>query len=192
MPPTTLEESIRPFQTQPWCVRLIQDPAYTVHTPKTRSGLPDAQDELFANTMNQPHCLPGFLCLDKKPTKPDGVVEERITLFAIGQGLEGWTGITHGGMVAALIDEANSMALQCNIREGGPWGAQKVVTKYLNITYVRPVPAPAIVQCKAQFERLEGRKIFYKTYLQDGNNYNLAVGDFVYCIERKAIKRRVP
>ncbi|ELQ35201.1 hypothetical protein OOU_Y34scaffold00722g7 [Pyricularia oryzae Y34] len=108
--------------------------------------------------MNLPHCLPGFLCLDRIPTKPDGVVEERITLYAIGQGLEGWIGMTHGGM-------------------GGPWGAQKVVTKYLNITYVRPVPAPAVVQCRAKVEKVEGRKIFYKTYLQDGDGDNLAVGD---------------
>lgn len=130
--------------------------------------------------MNLPHCLPGFLCLDRIPTKPDGVVEERITLYAIGQGLEGWIGMTHGGMVAALIDEATAMALQCNVRQGGPWGAQKVVTKYLNITYVRPVPAPAVVQCRAKVEKVEGRKIFYKTYLQDGDGDNLAVGDSLY------------
>ncbi|TLS26998.1 hypothetical protein PpBr36_05056 [Pyricularia pennisetigena] len=180
MPPTTIDELIQPFLSEPWCMQLIRDPTYTLEAPTSRIGEPMIDHEFFARTVNAPDCIPGFIGLNKKTTRPDGVVEERISLFTVDHGIDGYRGVVHGGMVAAMIDEAVAGAVETNVNEGGPWGKQKLMTKFLNVTFIRPAPTPAFLQCRVKLENYDGRKAFFTAILQDGEGKDLAKGEALF------------
>ncbi|KAI7913086.1 hypothetical protein M0657_008408 [Pyricularia oryzae] len=183
MPPTTVDELIQPFLSEPWCMKLIRDPTYTIQTPMSRTGEPKVNHELFARTMKSPDCIPGFIDLKKKTPNPDGVVEERISLFAIDHGIDGYRGVVHGGMVAAMIDESVGGAVKATFNEGTegkPLRRQKLMTKFLNVTFIRPVSTPGFVQCRVKLDRSEGRKVFYTAVLQDGEGKDLAKGEALF------------
>ncbi|TLD14971.1 hypothetical protein PspLS_10813 [Pyricularia sp. CBS 133598] len=180
MPPSTVDELIRPFLSEPWCMQLIRDPTYTAEIPMSRTGEPTVDHEFFARTIKTPDCIPGFIGLNKNTAKPDDVVEERISLFAIDHGIDGYRGVVHGGMVATMIDEAVAGAVEANLTEGRPWGNQKLMTKFLNVTFIRPVSTPAYVQCRVKLDKHEGRKVFYTAVLQDGEGKDLAKGEALF------------
>jgi uncharacterized protein (TIGR00369 family) len=60
---------------------------------------------------------------------------------------QGWEGVVHGGMIAALLDEVSAYAAM---------GVSKqIVTAELNIRYLKPVPVGCEVNVEAQVrERL--------------------------------------
>ncbi|KAI6351551.1 hypothetical protein MCOR25_009879 [Pyricularia grisea] len=180
MPPTTVDELIQPFLSEPWCMQLIRHPTYTIQAPMSRVGEFTVDHEFFARTINAPDCIPGFIGLNKKTTRPDGLVEERISLFAIDHGIDGYRGVVHGGVVAAMIDEAVAGVVEANLGDGRPWGTQQLMTKFLNVTFIRPVTTPGFVQCHVKIDKHEGRKVFFTATLQDGKGKDLAKGEALF------------
>lgn len=72
--------------------------------------------------------------------------------FTVGSGQEGPPGHAHGGVLAALIDEAMSAA---------SWFAgNRTLSVHLGFDYKRPVPVGAAIHISGQVERRDGRKVF--------------------------------
>ena len=65
---------------------------------------------------------------------------------------QGPQGYAHGGVLAALLDEA--MGAACWL-----FGGQSV-SAHLDFDYKRPVPLGAAIRVSGQVERREGRKLF--------------------------------
>ncbi|XP_075580678.1 acyl-coenzyme A thioesterase THEM4-like [Pelecanus crispus] len=97
-----------------------------------------------------------------------------LCLFQPGPYLEGHPGLTHGGAIAAIID--NTLGA-CALAVAG-----KVMTANLNIDYLAPVPLGAVVLVDGRAERLEGRKVFLSCQVRGADEDTLharATGLFI-------------
>ena len=71
--------------------------------------------------------------------------------LTIPEKFQGWQGVVHGGIVAALLDEVGIYA--CRAR------GEQFVTAELNVKYRTPVPVDAVIQLDADLVS-QKRKIF--------------------------------
>ena len=100
----------------------------------------------------------------------DGRVMATVTIEEKHQGPPGYA---HGGLLAALLDEAMGAA---------SWFAgNRTVSVHLSFDYKRPVPLGTPVEVSGRMERREGRKIFTSGIitLPDGSVAVSAQGIFV-------------
>lgn len=89
------------------------------------------------------------------------LVDDHVEATAVfGTAYEGPPASVHGGMIAAAFDEVLGMA-QSMTGHGGMTGT-------LTIKYRSPTPLRREVQFRGWVERVEGRKIFAKGTLHDG------------------------
>jgi len=93
--------------------------------------------------------------------------------FAFSENKEGPTGLVHGGALAAVMDEAITVAAFVNDRGG--------LTVNLNVDYKAPVPIGAEVTVVGQLEKIERRKTFLSAELRlaDGTLAVSAKGLFI-------------
>lgn len=91
----------------------------------------------------------------------------------LGDAFEGPPGHVHGGVSAALLDEAMGMAV---------WSAgYPVVLVNLNTSYEAPLPLHRLISVQARLLRVEGRKVFAEgaLLLPDGKAAVRGTGIFV-------------
>lgn len=79
----------------------------------------------------------------------------------------------HGGLMATLLDEA----LGTPVFVQSPAGC---ATAELSVTYERPLPIPAVVLCRSWVDKAEGRKIWIKGTIEDGNGLVFARGQSLF------------
>ncbi|EXJ92883.1 hypothetical protein A1O3_01437 [Capronia epimyces CBS 606.96] len=118
-----------------------------------------------------------------------GLKSEVRTLLSLRPGLDGYPGICHGGIVATLLDEVMSVLVSECRRSQGPEGLSPGlgfkqgpgtntdtdnVTADLHITYLKPVPTPAVVLCWAKIRAIQGRKYFVDGAIVNENTVMLA------------------
>ena len=93
--------------------------------------------------------------------------------FTVGAGQEGPPGHAHGGLLAALLDEAMGAAA---------WhSGKRVVAVHLDFDFRHPVPVGSTVTVRGWVERLEGRKVFTRgaIILSDERTATEGTGIFV-------------
>lgn len=73
------------------------------------------------------------------------------TTVSIPTVFQGWQGITHGGMIAALLDETCAQA--CMAR------GEAVVTVTIELRYRAPVPTGSVVSVTGEVREQKGRRI---------------------------------
>lgn len=93
----------------------------------------------------------------------------------LGSGLNGHTDIAHGGFVAVLLDEIIGNACECTNEK-----RVFTMTAYLNVSYKRPIPTPAVVLLRGWVEKREGRKIWGKGTVEDEQGNVLSSGDALF------------
>lgn len=59
-------------------------------------------------------------------------------------------------------------------------GERSLFTVYLNITYLEPTPAPAIILGTAKIVELEGRKLFVQGTLENGKGTSYAKAEVLF------------
>lgn len=59
------------------------------------------------------------------------------TTVCIPESFQGWAGITHGGIISALLDEISAQACMC--------AGMQIVTSEMKLRYRKPVPTGSIV-----------------------------------------------
>jgi uncharacterized protein (TIGR00369 family) len=67
----------------------------------------------------------------------DPALRRAETRVRIGEQFQGWQGITHGGIISALLDEICAQACMCS--------GMQVVTSELKLRYRAPVPTGSMV-----------------------------------------------
>ncbi len=97
------------------------------------------------------HSNPSGLRLVFRPT-PDGVEVD----YTAEESLAGAPGVVHGGIQAALLDEALGMA----IHVAQPESDADYVTADFQLSYRRPVPTQQPLVVRARWVRSEGRDTF--------------------------------
>jgi acyl-coenzyme A thioesterase PaaI-like protein len=112
--------------------------------------------ELFADSVVSGHANPMGLGADLWREGDTAVM--RVTL---GKAFEGAPGRSHGGVVAALIDE--TMGVVMGIHDALGFTAQ------LDITYLAPTPINEPITARAWLERRDGRKMHSRATVQAGD-----------------------
>jgi uncharacterized protein (TIGR00369 family) len=96
---------------------------------------------------------------------------------------QGPHGFVHGGILAALLDEAMSKAIHA-----GAHGAKiMALTRQMETEYLRPTPLGAALTLRGCQDRVEGRKHYCSGTIEDEHGKVLARGKALFiAIERNA------
>ncbi|PNS15486.1 hypothetical protein CAC42_745 [Sphaceloma murrayae] len=171
LPISRFASTHRYFQSHPWTSALLSAPSLCLHLPGSRSPKPSTEDSLFALTLNTPSTVSHLLAFHPLPARDDPHVRECTTLVALGNDLNGFPRILHGGVVAALLDEAMGVLLNVDadrrhlraVAEGkkdGEWAeGLDLLTSRLDTTFLRPVETPGIVAVRVREGKREGRRV---------------------------------
>ncbi|KAF1921136.1 HotDog domain-containing protein [Ampelomyces quisqualis] len=180
----------------PWAARLLNDPKWTVTRTGSRLPKSSGEDSFFAETLATNRTIRTCLTLrtveeadDEQPYK------EIVTIVEIGDGLNGFPQVIHGGMAATLLDEVCGVLIVSNTervleRAKASGSTDQLLnadymTAYLNMTYRRPVPTPGPLLCTAKVDRQDGRKLYVRATIEDGRGTVYTIGEALF-IKMKA------
>jgi len=105
---------------------------------------------------------------------PDGSVVCPATVSNL---FEGHPGFLHGGIIAALLDEAMSKAVRAR--------GLTAMTRHLEIDYRRPVPSGAPIRIEGRVVRSEERKLWVEGQIFDSEETALAAGKGLFVALRR-------
>ena len=96
---------------------------------------------------------------------------------------QGPHGFVHGGVIAAILDEAMSKAIHAS-----PQGIRiMALTRHMETEYLRPTPLGVALTLRGVQERVEGRKHHCSATLCDAEGHVLARGKALFiAVERRA------
>jgi len=152
----------------PWCAKITSDPSAHERAISFVRGTPTPLDlsrrnTLIGHTLATPSTLRATRTFTRRTTNGAGEsVPECVMLMSLGSGMNGYPDTLHGGMNATLLDTLLGSAVVLRDNSGD------YMTRTLTVVYDRPVRTPAVVLGRAWCERLEGRKMFMKGCLEDG------------------------
>ena len=133
----------------------------------------------------QPHNC--FACgeLNEHGLKLQLHLEERRswTEFVLEERFEGWQGVTHGGIIATILDEVMAWAL---VAEDN-WG----VTARMSLDFKRPVPVGTKVRAEGWIVRNRRRLIDTAGQVVDADGNILATAEAVYVAAGEERKREL-
>lgn len=81
----------------------------------------------------------------------------------------------HGGFLSVVLDEVLG-----TIAEYHRPAQELTMTAYLNVSYKRPVPTPGCILVKAWLEKKEGRKMWAKGVIEDGEGNVSTTGEALF------------
>lgn len=105
-------------------------------------------------------------------------------MLKLGSGVNGHVDICHGGFVSLLLDEVIGSAAESERPED-----KTTMTAYLKVDYKAPVRTPNVVLCRAWVERREGRKIWARGTVEDGQGGVLALGEALFLIVERIVAK---
>ncbi|OAF60104.2 hypothetical protein VC83_02854 [Pseudogymnoascus destructans] len=167
------------FLTHPWCAALLSAPDTTLLPTPSRVPKESTEDSFFAITLRTGDTIPYMLSFSS-PRPSDGVVadaatdpsapplapgigtEQVSTLFALGDALNGYPTTAHGGLIAALFDEAMGVSMM-RLRSSAanpkcPLAGTDIVTASLKVDFVRRLATPGVVVVRVWVAERRGRK----------------------------------
>jgi acyl-coenzyme A thioesterase PaaI-like protein len=197
------------FNEIPWCNKLLSHRSTTIFTPSHRqqpdiNGSVRSKDQLLRNSLSNPatvpHCI-GFYqnpnlqdVSEKSPQIPSDqqrfLINQVTLLFDLQHGVNGFHGITHGGFMSVLLDEAMGNLLfmhnsvDSSLRSLGQSISLDIfsmtgltaVTAALNVQYREPLSTPQVVAVTATLSRIEGRKLFVDGKIENQDGVVFATG----------------
>lgn len=189
-------EHIPYFKTVPWCAALINDPKYTRTSTVSRIPKQTKEDSFFAETLQTQDTIKRCSTINSIPDDSlDPPIQEVLTLFELGSGLNGFPNIAHGGFVATMLDEIMGILLSVNQEyKNDKSGGNEVITHmtaYLNTKYLAPVPTPGIVLATANVVKQEGRKMWIKGTLKDSEGRELTVAECLFVQAKKDPRAKI-
>lgn len=172
------------FATSEWATKLLNDPEWKVVTTYSRRLKPPPNTENFflAGTLWNDSCVravKSLHCGSADPAAPLG--NESRMIFSLGNGVHGHSGYSHGGFTALLVDEVTA---QCAADIYG----RGIFTVQLNVKYVKMMPTPSIVLCRAWIEKKPvGRKVYITASIEDGEGGVFAAGEALFIREKEKL-----
>uniref|UniRef100_L2FEH8 Major facilitator superfamily transporter n=1 Tax=Colletotrichum fructicola (strain Nara gc5) TaxID=1213859 RepID=L2FEH8_COLFN len=170
----------QPSETLPAAAH-IDAPGTVRETASSRFPKQDTEDELFSTTLHTDKTIAAFLTLYKRPSAASGenMIREVKALLTLRHGVNGYPNVSHGGIVATILDEVIGLVFPVNKINGLiPDGAY--MTAYLNTQYVRPVQTPQTILVVATVKKVEGRKYWIEGVIEDKDGQVLAKAESLY------------
>lgn len=195
------QDSRATFLRIPWAATLLKQPNTICRVPNSRESKASGEDTLFAETLKQPRTLRSCLVFYQKPPADKEWVEDVSVLFTLGNGMNGHPNVLHGGIVAALLDEAMGMLQGCNhewrhmsaLAKGKAEGElppqpNASYTATFQINYLKPVQTPGALIVSTRYLKRDGRKTWVYAEIKQreniGEDYD---GDEVVCATGEAL-----
>lgn len=185
-------EDLSHFAHIPWAQSFWEDFTYTPVVNLIPGGRPGPVDSktvrrtFFTSTLWTPATIRASRLFYKSPipptrwSGPPPLPESQedlgacMMLCSLGGGLTGGQADSaHGGLIATLLDEALGTPVFCQVLHGS-------MTADLKTQYVKPLPVPGVVLCRSWVEKEEGRKVWSKAVIEDGNGDVYARGESLY------------
>lgn len=185
------------FSHLPWVVELLKDPTWITFSTQSRNPAYQQRRTFFNHGLANDDMVSACLMqhrapadhpispsqLPTNPFTPRTLVKETRHFILLGPLAQGHPGISHGGLVATLMDEAQGSVVFAGLeylKEHYPTPEalpkRRVVTLTLEVSYRRGVPTPGAVIVKAWIEKVEGRKLFTRAVLENGKGEVLIEG----------------
>jgi thioesterase superfamily protein 4 len=179
------------FKSVPWCADIINNPDWIAVHNSSFSPEDPLEHTLLAKSLSNDAGLRAHLTLIRKPdftqTPP---IQEVLSFYDLGTGLNGWPRMLHGGFAGVLIDQQTLFPLRFSqeyLNEQSELKKDEMtVTGYLNVRYLAPIRTPSIICITAKVAKIEGRKSYVKAIITDSQGKELTVGETLY------IKVKVP
>ena len=103
--------------------------------------------------------------------------------FVLEDRFEGWMGVTHGGIIATILDEVMAWSLASE----NNWG----VTARMTIEYKRPVPVGSRVRAEGWIVRSRRRLVDTAGQILDSDGTLLATAEAIYVAASEERKREL-
>jgi hypothetical protein len=113
-----IDRDITNLTSIPWAAALINDKGWTPTASSNRSPKSTGEDSFFAETLDTERTIRTMLTL--RPTKKeeaDLAYKELLVICDLGDGLDGYPQVLHGGFAATLLDETCGGLIQLNVFE---------------------------------------------------------------------------
>jgi acyl-coenzyme A thioesterase THEM4 len=132
-----IDADISRLSSIPWAAVLINDKRWTPTPSSNRLPKPTGEDAFFAETLDTSRTIRTMLTL-KPSKKEDGdlAYKELLVILELGDGLNGYPQVLHGGFAATLLDETCGGLIQLNVFEKVERLGPQHATNYL--TACRP------------------------------------------------------
>ncbi|ENH68986.1 hypothetical protein FOQG_05644 [Fusarium oxysporum f. sp. raphani 54005] len=180
-PPDLFASELSFFASHPWTASLLCAPDAIPFLPSCRNPKSQAHDQLFGNTLNNSRGLRHLISYFRAPSfevakDPAHNITEIAVLVSVGEGVSGYPGMVHGGIVAALLDESMGTIFDLNGTLGKEARAFKThsVTGGIDVKYLKPVPTDSVVCITAVAEEIDGRKTKVRGEMKDEKGEVLA------------------
>jgi len=186
------------FMNTDWCRELLSDPHITTIIPPCRRPKASTEDSLFAVSLSKDDStISHALSYYRRPFQDSISIPSLSTLFSLGDGMNGFPAVLHGGIVAAILDESMGILLQQNAelvhmravalgKKDGEW--PEPIPQYtveLNIKYKRPVKTPGLIMSTAELVKTDGRKMWLKSTIYQKEDSG--DGDMKVCATAEAV-----
>lgn len=184
------------FLSIPWGNELITAPGTAIFNHLPRGSKENSRDKWSITTLGKDaNCILHSLTIYKTPSErldhpsyreytPDAAIPEATTLYALGDGTNGWPGYCHGGFLATMIDDS---AVALFAVGEGKWDAYNYhtpevqgLTTGMNIRYKAPARAPGILIAKARYKEKTGRKLTVAVEISDQEGKVVTTGEILW------------
>ncbi|PCD17918.1 hypothetical protein FGRA07_07386 [Fusarium graminearum] len=164
-PPDLFASELSFFASHPWTASLLSAPDTIPFLPSCRNPQSSAHDQLFGNSLNNARGLTHFLSYFRAPSvevakDPSHNITEIVVLVSVGEGVSGYPGIVHGGIVTALLDESMGTIFDLN--------------GTLDVKFLKHVPTDSVLCITAIAEKIDGRKTTVRGEMKDEQGQLLA------------------
>lgn len=161
------------FASLPFASPYLNSPFYEPVPFITRYDTKATSNKFFSKVINTAETIPHLLALVRVPdSKPNQTTDQRdnarpdfVVFVSLGPDLCGFQDTVHGGVLAALLDEA--LGLCAESTELVSKGHTRLYTAGLEISYRSPVPVPSVVMIKTWVTKRQGRKWFLEAQVLD-------------------------
>ncbi|KAK3325914.1 HotDog domain-containing protein [Apodospora peruviana] len=170
------------FRAIPWCAAHLSAPDVVIDRSFSRRPKPKFEDALLSYTLNRPDAIPAFVTFYRPPPPQEGpqaLVTEVKAFLSLGNLVNGWAGICHGGIVMTILDEVMGQIPAVN-KLRGVMENIPLMTAFLNTTFLKPVKTPTTVLVTGKLVRREGRKYYIDGLIEDENGTALARAEALF------------
>jgi len=113
-----IDADIAKLSSIPWAAALINDKRWTPTRSSNRRPKPTGEDSFFAETLDSDRTIRTMLTLrPAKEEEGDLAYKELRVILDLGDGLNGYPQVLHGGFAATLLDETCGGLIQLNVFE---------------------------------------------------------------------------
>ncbi|KAK1465393.1 thioesterase superfamily protein [Colletotrichum cuscutae] len=194
---------VQHFLSIPWCAAHLNEPDTVRDTAPSRFPKQNTEDQLFSTTLNTTDTIAAYLTFYKRPSSSSSsssssassstltsdipkdddagptIIRQLKALLTLRSGINGYPDVSHGGIVASILDETIGLVFPVN-KSNGLIPDAAYMTAYLNVTYVKPVRTPQTVLCVVEVTKVVGRKWWIDARIEDEGGAVLARAESLY------------